>query len=498
MRPHSFSRSAIAATLLCCCFRYSFAHSVAGAWPTVSSGLVGSADLEGRRGWRGRRGGDECIRHCSSSVEESVSSCQLENTKCLCEDKKYIHAARSCVVVNCTLHDVTVWEKERARTCELPVRDRSGTVMSIEWFFGSIAIMAVTMRLVARETTVAGQGWDDAMVLFSLALMIFMAILQTLMVENGYGKDIWGVPYKSIEKFMLYQWICDMIYVPQVITMKMSIILLYLRIFPAGVSRNFRILCWASMAGGVFFIITAVFLLAFACHPIRLAWTQLYQGHEKQCIPYPAIFYLAFSANLVSDLVTFIMPVPILLSTRKMFITSFMFLLGILITMACSVRLAWVHSFVYSTNFTHDHVGFDLMSFLEHALGIVFACIPTASRLIRKSYRDVKSRLSAMPTSFSFSPRITAGSASKESQVISANTCSQVSRGAIVVNQTFSQKCSRRSEAEELDDELELVGFGTSDWRADRDEMAYRVTKAEYKTPSLVESVVGAPETLPS
>ncbi|KAF2772154.1 hypothetical protein EJ03DRAFT_348959 [Teratosphaeria nubilosa] len=382
----------------------------------------------------------KCGVNCFST-ELARSICGQADATCLCDDDSLMITTRSCTVVNCTLDEVITWEKYRAATCDIPVRDRSQGILIIEWTLFAIAVLAVGIRLMARTTTVGGHGLDDAMVVISLLLLVMMAVMQTLMVTAGFGKDIWGIPLENIQPFLLYQWICVLIYIPQVITMKMSIIFLYLRIFPATVSRFFRMFCWLLIGGGCFFIFLATIIFTFACNPVSLSWHGLYRHHQDQCINVPAVYFLALSLNLGADLIVFVMPIPKIvkleaISTRNKMITSLMFLLGLAVTVASTVRLAWITSFIHSTNFTYDHADFDILSFIEDSLGIVCACMPTSASFVRYMVRRLRGNFSTNPSIASL-PRLP----------IKAKTPDDSAQhGGITALQSFSHRRSRRSQ----------------------------------------------------
>ncbi|KAH9815656.1 cfem domain-containing protein [Teratosphaeria destructans] len=412
----------------------------------------------------------ECGANCFS-IELARSTCRQADATCLCDDESLLKTTRSCTVVNCTLDEVVTWEKYRAATCAIPVRDRSQVILGIEWSLFSIAVLAVAIRLIARTTITGGHGLDDALVVISLSLLVMMASMQTLMVKYGFGKDIWGVPLDNIPPFLLYQWICILIYIPQVTTMKMSIIFVYLRIFPATVSRFFRLFCWLLIGAGCFFIFLSTIIFTFACNPVSLSWHGLYRHHQAQCINVPAVYYLALSINLGADFIVFVMPIPKILmlesmSRRNKIVTSLMFLLGLAVTVASTVRLAWITSFIYSTNFTYDHADFDILSFIEDSLGIVCACIPTSASLCRHIVRKFRGQ-------FSTNPSI----ASLPKSPIKAKISD--AHGGITVLQSFSHRRSRRSHVGsrpgEEDDEFELVDGRLPELRSDHRGLRYEV-----------------------
>ncbi|KAF2772353.1 hypothetical protein EJ03DRAFT_307351 [Teratosphaeria nubilosa] len=188
---------------------------------------------------------------------------------------------------------------------------------------------------------------------------------------------------------MLCQWICSLAYVPQVSAMKCSILLLYLRIFPTIVSSKFRLICHQLLIGFGVANIVGVALSFGACRPWYLFWDSLYPHVSDKCIHLPAMLYSAISINMFTDLMVFILPLPKILktrmSTKDKIACCAMFCLGLVVTIAATVRFRWVWAYIYSTNVTYDRDAFDIFSTIEISLGVTFACIPPIGSLIRKA-----------------------------------------------------------------------------------------------------------------
>ncbi|KAI6912144.1 hypothetical protein KC318_g3625 [Hortaea werneckii] len=220
--------------------------------------------------------------------------------------------------------------------------------------------------------------------------------LQTKMVENGLGKDVWTVPKESIDSFLLYQWITIILYTPQVTFVKFSMIFLYLRIFPSTVSKHLRLDA---------------------------------------------------------------------LSSRNKLVTSIMFLLGLVATVAAGVRIAWIHKFLYTTNFTYENAEFDVLYFVEISICVTCACVPSCARLARKTWRTMRGYEDSHPAS------VDTLHASRGGHRAGRAGC-----GGIQISQSFSQKRSTGSHAVSYDaeDEVELINNAFSH-RPDRQKMQYSV-----------------------
>ncbi|KAI7232011.1 hypothetical protein KC330_g6109 [Hortaea werneckii] len=268
-------------------------------------------------------------------------------------------------------------------------------------------------------------------------------ILQTMMFENGLGKDVWTVPKESIDSFLLYQWITIILYTPQVTFVK---------------------------SAGVVFIIIGLLVFAFACQPASLSWSGLYEHNEDKCIHLPEVYYLAICINLSTDVLIFVMPIPKILkldalSSRDKLVTSIMFLLGLVATVAAGVRIALVHKFLYTTNFTYENAEFDVLYFVEISICVTCACVPSCARLARKTWRTIRGYEDSHPASFDTLNTWGGG-----------HRAGRAGHGGIQISQSFSQKRTTGSHAisHDAEDEVELID-GAFSLRPDRQKMQYSV-----------------------
>ncbi|KAI6836637.1 2,3-dihydroxybenzoate [Hortaea werneckii] len=256
--------------------------------------------------------------------------------------------------------------------------------------------------------------------------------LQTMMVKNGL--DVWTVPRESIDSFLRL-------------------------------------------------------VFAFACQPVSISWSGLYEHNKDKCIHLPELYYLATCINLSTDVLIFVMPIPKVLvplsvkdlgnqvnsssslkldalSSRDKLITSIMFLLGLIATVAAGVRIAWVHKFLYTTNFTYDNAEFDVLYFVEISIGVTCACVPSCARLARKTWRSMRGYEDSHPASVD--------------TFQASGVRSRAGPGGIQISQSFSQKRTTGIQAvsHNAEDEVELIdaAFGL---RPDREKLKYSV-KVEH------------------
>jgi len=118
---------------------------------------------------------------------------------------------------------------------------------------------------------------------------------------------------------------------------KISILLLYLRIFTAETSHYSRITCFSAIGLNVAYYIGFVVAFTLECTPIKCIWSSNTQCH---CLSGDALILIATSINIVLDLLVFLLPIPKILrlnmSLRNRLGITFVMLVGLFVT-ACSV-----------------------------------------------------------------------------------------------------------------------------------------------------------------
>lgn len=89
-------------------------------------------------------------------------------------------------------------------------------------------------------------------------------------------------------------------------SVKISILLLYLRIFPGP---RFRQIVWAVGCFVMCCCITQTFLIMFQCRPVQAAWNIHVKG---DCLPLSLTYVVLGSLNALTDIIALCLPMPLL------------------------------------------------------------------------------------------------------------------------------------------------------------------------------------------
>jgi hypothetical protein len=106
----------------------------------------------------------------------------------------------------------------------------------------------------------------------------------------------WKVPFDHITSFGYYYYVIEVLYISHVATLKLSMLVFYLRIFP---KKNIRRVILAPIAVTVVYGILFMVLAVFQCSPLSFIWTGWDGEDSGTCITYPIIWaQAAFSIAL--------------------------------------------------------------------------------------------------------------------------------------------------------------------------------------------------------
>ncbi|EEY14709.1 conserved hypothetical protein [Verticillium alfalfae VaMs.102] len=158
---------------------------------------------------------------------------------------------------------------------------------------GSTALVCLMQRLYTKQALAGGLQVDDG----SISL-------------GGLGHHAWEMPIDVFEKHMLSSYIAAPIFITCNGLRKTSLLTLYLRISP---QRWFNIIIWFAIAMVASYTVTIAGLLLFGCKPIRSAWDPYATG---KCVDFPVVYIAIAVANIVSDVVLFVIPIPTIIKLK--------------------------------------------------------------------------------------------------------------------------------------------------------------------------------------
>jgi hypothetical protein len=167
-------------------------------------------------------------------------------------------------------------------------------------------------------------------------------------------------------------------------TIKMSIALLYLRVFaPVTLTRN---LIYGLIAIILIYGWTFVFLMIFQCHPISAAWGP--RGPDSHCIDARSAFVASAVVSICIDLTLIIIVIPrvmgLNISKAQKFALMAVVNLGWVSIMATILRAIELHHVVTLPDFTWNLLDFLAWTALELSTAMICASAPVIRPLLKK------------------------------------------------------------------------------------------------------------------
>ncbi|KAK5130681.1 hypothetical protein LTR08_001842 [Meristemomyces frigidus] len=335
----------------------------------------------------------------------------------------------------------------------------------------------------------AGYGWDDWVILGCLPLCLAGDILLDQTTRHGLGKDIWVLQPKDITEVVFLFWVQEFIYLTLMSGTKISVVLLYLRIFPSTVSTWFRRTCFLVIGLIACYWISMCISTAVECTPVSYAWTSWDGEHKGHCINTVAQIYGGASFNIVFDVIVFFLPIPKLLqlevaTSRKKIGIILTFLVGLFVTICSIIRLQYLVRWGKSTNPTWDYTPIGIWSVIEGNAATICSCMPAMAGPLKKLWMHVQNSIT---NSFHTSSSSKLSGKSSRTQGASGNRSFRGRKlsdgdvefssgaqdtpglGGISKTQAISTEYYLRTQSSGANDEVELVdkAYVTKDYRAE-------------------------------
>lgn len=236
----------------------------------------------------------------------------------------------------------------------------------------SAAVVAVGLRLCSRRLIKAQLQGDDWLIGVGLALTTGYTVCTGLSPGYGVGKHYIFVP--DPVAFAQNSLAAEILYVAAIMVIKISILLLYCRIFP---DRRFHRWVYAMGAFVVAYSVAAFFAFLFQCVPLAAGWDLSVQG---TCINIGMAFTVFGAINVITDAAILAMPLPQLwrlntTTARKLQLVA-VFLTGGLVTVISIVRVTYLEK-VDMLDPTWTFVDPEIWTQAEVCSAVISACLPT-------------------------------------------------------------------------------------------------------------------------
>ncbi|EWY79988.1 hypothetical protein FOCG_17769 [Fusarium oxysporum f. sp. radicis-lycopersici 26381] len=252
-----------------------------------------------------------------------------------------------------------------------------------------LALIAITLRFVARSIQRTKIHGDDWVIILSMALASGAAGLAIAGGSYGAGKHIWAVDLDDLQQIYKILFGYTFLYSASCAVIKISILLFYNRIFATT-----ELLFSLSMKFGYFLSISYPIVvwvtMGNACKPFENFWTQ-FTGTKGTCIDINTFFLALGIVNMINDFYILLIPVPhifrLQMSLRKRIGVTGILMLGGFVCAASAVRIHFLTELTKTKDATRAMGPVFIWSDLEPCITIVSACLPHLAPL-RHIIRD--------------------------------------------------------------------------------------------------------------
>ncbi|KAL2170767.1 hypothetical protein VTG60DRAFT_4422 [Thermothelomyces hinnuleus] len=252
-----------------------------------------------------------------------------------------------------------------------------------------IASIFVALRFYTRGWLNNVLGASDWCILPALLCAAGVTASSLEQVVHGVGKHAWEVDIYALPKFERASWYGILFYNLSLTLSRISIILLYNRIFTyTWIKRAIRVVLILVTAIGIWLVVS----VCTACVPLKAFWDwSLFYKQPVFCQP-PNLWWANAGLHIASDLVVMALPMPVLsslnLPRRQKYAIIGVFALGFFVCIISIVRLVTLIGITRSRSLDAMYTGTNLIywSTVEVNASISCACIMTLKPLIQRVF----------------------------------------------------------------------------------------------------------------
>ncbi|RAL11712.1 uncharacterized protein BO97DRAFT_391819 [Aspergillus homomorphus CBS 101889] len=249
-----------------------------------------------------------------------------------------------------------------------------------------LAFLCVVLRIVSRLERKQKLWWDDWMIIFSMGWNFVVVGFIFAMIHEGMGVHADKLPASQVILIAKFLVVAEILYVFNLVWTKLSILLMYYRIFHFAYFKR-----WAYIIGTfvICWVICITFLFIFICVPVQKLWYPSLPGH---CISQVGTWIANATSTIATDLVILFLPLPqvwkLQLRMSEKVALTIAFGLGFFVVFASAYRFTVLFSYTAAdSSYTlAPTVGWTA---IEMSAGIVSACLPTVRPALQLAARKL-------------------------------------------------------------------------------------------------------------
>ncbi|KAL4929380.1 uncharacterized protein BDV17DRAFT_290699 [Aspergillus undulatus] len=253
-----------------------------------------------------------------------------------------------------------------------------------------IALAVVALRLYTRcFLTDARFQIDDVFVCCAAACSIILIPLAFKIMEAGVGLHMWDVTMAQYNPGLgIFTLVTTIFYAWAVILSKLSILAFYLRLSP---QNWFRILVFTLMGIAACYVMVYTFLFIFRCKPLAQNWDITITSGT--CINTEIIMTVLSVANIVMDVLTLLLPIPVIMNLKMRLAQRISVILifssGIFVCAIAIKRTVQMLDALTSPDYTWDITEQFYWSYIEVNAGILCASVPALKPFAKRHLANV-------------------------------------------------------------------------------------------------------------
>ncbi|KAH6991141.1 hypothetical protein BKA56DRAFT_628522 [Ilyonectria sp. MPI-CAGE-AT-0026] len=251
-----------------------------------------------------------------------------------------------------------------------------------------IAAAFVGLRFYVRLFKGSNLWYDDWAIVFGIFCTSATVATTILAGNHGAGEHIWSTNISRFIKLIKLVYAEPYVYALAVTSTKVSILLLYHRLFRSKNDSNrvFTIMFWVAVFLTSIYPLILWITMACACRPVSYYWNQ-YLGAKGTCIDTHLFFLLLGIVNMLNDIIILLVPIPRILQLHlkkrvKASIVGIM-LLGSFVCVASIVRIYYLNGLFKNVDVAWWMGPSFAWSSIEPSVAIISACLPTLAPLFR-------------------------------------------------------------------------------------------------------------------
>ncbi|KAK2608300.1 hypothetical protein N8I77_006918 [Diaporthe amygdali] len=264
--------------------------------------------------------------------------------------------------------------KSQASVCDLP-SENSSTASIVGGIVSAIFLSVLTVVRLAGKRAVRNWGLDDLIMAISFVLALTVVGLSIYMSYRGMGRHMWDLQDGQVLEVLETLFIATAIYPVLLALVKISIVLLYLGIFP---SKGFQIAAWVVVG---FIAVSGLAMDLFAvltCSPIEYAWNKdIKPGH---CISEILPSGMGAAVGVIQDVAVVVLPAiqvrKLQMKKRQKVLVMGLFCLGAFGCLAAVARLVSVTENRRIIDPTWQYASMGAWSGIELVIVYTGACLP--------------------------------------------------------------------------------------------------------------------------